>query len=183
MQLNREQILNSLGLQNKRTILVMGGGLGLGAINGIVNELDKKLENIQIIAIAGRNEKLEAKLKNLHTVNDLRVYGFINNVHELMEISDCVISKPGGVTCAEILAKQKPLIIFSPLPGQESDNAEFLLNYGVAVTASGITKIPPLVNQMLNFEVKIKSMKKISSYLKKPNATLDLISFVTKTFS
>lgn len=183
MQLSGEQILNSLGLQNKRTILVMGGGLGLGAINGIVNELDKKLENIQIIAIAGRNEKLEAKLKNLHTVNDLRVYGFINNVHELMEISDCVISKPGGVTCAEILAKQKPLIIFSPLPGQESDNAEFLLNYGVAVTASGITKIPPLVNQMLNFEVKIKSMKKISSYLKKPNATLDLISFVTKTFS
>ena len=181
--LDKNQILSNLSLKNKKTILVMGGGLGLGAINGIVNELDKKLEDIQIIAIAGRNERLEAKLKNLNTVNDLKVYGFINNVHELMEISDCIISKPGGVTCAEILAKQKPLIIFSPLPGQESDNAEFLLNYGVAVTASGISRIPPLINQITNLEVKINSMKEISSYLKKPNATLDLINFVTKNYS
>lgn len=181
--LDKKQILYNLGLKNKKNILVMGGGLGLGAINGIVNELDKKLKDIQIIAIAGRNERLEAKLKNLRTANDLKVYGFINNVHELMEISDCIITKPGGVTCAEILAKQKPLIIFSPLPGQESDNAEFLLNYGVAVTASGIRKIPLLINQILNLEVKINSMKEISSYLKKPNATLDLINFVTKKYS
>lgn len=183
MPLNRKEILNNLNLEDKRTILVMGGGLGLGSINGIVRELDRKLENIQILAIAGRNQRLESKLKSLSTVNDLKVYGFINNVHELMEISDCIITKPGGVTCAEILSKQKPLIIFSPLPGQESDNTEFLLNYGAAVTASSVNKIPPLISLILNLQVKINSMKEISSYLKKPNATQDLITFITKTYS
>lgn len=183
MQLDKKQIINKLAIKDKMTILVMGGGLGLGAINGIVRELDNKYNDIQILAIAGRNERLELRLRNIKAVNDLTIYGFVPNIHELMEISDYVISKPGGVTCAEILSKEKPLIIYSPLPGQESDNAEFLLNYGVAVKASNINKIPYLINHVLNLDVKISSIKKISSFLKKPNATTDIINFVTKKYS
>ncbi|MPM89097.1 Processive diacylglycerol beta-glucosyltransferase [bioreactor metagenome] len=160
----------------------MGGGLGLGSINRIVKELDRKLSNIQIIAVAGRNERLEVKLKNLDTKNLLVVYGFANNMHELIEVSDLVITKPGGVTTAEVLSREKPLIIFSPIPGQESDNAEFLLNSGVAATTSDVGKIPPLINQILNHEVRIESMKKLSSCLKKPYSAVDMVNFVTKTY-
>nr|WP_303740802.1 glycosyltransferase [Lutispora saccharofermentans] len=160
----------------------MGGGLGLGSINRIVKELDKKLSNIQIIAVAGRNERLEVKLKNLDTKNHLVVYGFASNMHELIEVSDLVITKPGGVTTAEVLSREKPLIIFSPIPGQESDNAEFLLNSGVAATSSDVMKIPPLINQILNHEVRIESMKKLSACLKKPYSAADIVNFVTKTY-
>ena len=72
----------------------MGGGLGLGGINNIVKAIDSNMEDIQIIAVAGRNNRLEAKLKDLSTKNKLVVYGFVNNMHELMELSDCIISKP-----------------------------------------------------------------------------------------
>ncbi|MCQ1531000.1 MGDG synthase family glycosyltransferase [Lutispora saccharofermentans] len=180
--IDRKKLIEDLKLADKKTILVMGGGLGLGSINRIVKELDKKLSNIQIIAVAGRNERLEVKLKNLDTKNHLVVYGFASNMHELIEVSDLVITKPGGVTTAEVLSREKPLIIFSPIPGQESDNAEFLLNSGVAATSSDVMKIPPLINQILNHEVRIESMKKLSACLKKPYSAADIVNFVTKTY-
>jgi len=182
LNMDRKSIMENLKLEDKRTILVMGGGLGLGSINRIVKELDRKLKDIQIIAIAGRNEKLEHKLKKLSTRNSLIVYGFINNIHEFLEISDIVITKPGGVTIAELLSREKPFIIFSPIPGQESDNAEYLLNNGVAATTSDIEKIPMLINQILDNEIRIECIKRLSAYLKKPFSARKIVDFTTKTF-
>lgn len=170
-------------LEDKKTVLVMGGGLGLGEIYNIVFELDKKLEDVQIIAIAGRNNRLEQKLKSMSTKNKMVILGFVNNIHELMEVSDCIITKPGGVTTAEVLCKQKPLIIFSPLPGQEYENAEFLLNSGVAVATSDVKKMPVLINQILNFEIRMKSIEDITGYLKKPNAAADTVQFILDKYN
>ena len=181
--LDKNEIINRLALKDKKSILVMGGGLGLGAISGIVNEIDSKFSDIQILAITGKNKKLETSLKTIKPKNDLIIYGFVPNIHELIEISDFIISKPGGVTCAEIISKEKPLIIYSPLPGQESDNADFLLNYGVAVKASSINKIHYLINNVLNLDLKISSIKSVSSFLKKPHAADDIVDFIKKTYS
>jgi processive 1,2-diacylglycerol beta-glucosyltransferase len=178
----REDLLRTLGYEDKQTILVMGGGLGLGKINNIVKAIDNYMDNIQIIAIAGRNNRLETKLKSLTTKNKLMVYGFINNIHELMDLSDCIITKPGGVSTAEILCREKPLVIFSPLPGQEYENAEFLLNSGASVTTSDVKKIPVLIDQILSSEVRMKCFKEMSGLLKKPQATYDLVRFLTDKY-
>jgi len=179
----REDLVAKLGLDNKKTILVMGGGLGLGEINNIVKAIDAYLENVQIIAIAGRNNRLENKLKSLSTRNRLVVYGFVNNIHELMELSDCIITKPGGVTTAEILCKEKPLVIFSPLPGQEYENAEFLLNSGAAVTTSDVKKIPVLIDQIFNSEIRMKCFREMTGVLKKPHATHNIVHFLADKYS
>ncbi|MGB7605074.1 MAG: glycosyltransferase [Lutisporaceae bacterium] len=181
--IDKETVNQKYNLNNKKTVLVMGGGLGLGKIYNIVSALDKKLQNVQIIAVAGRNTRLEQKLNSMTTNNKLVVFGFINDIHELMEVADCIITKPGGVTTAEILSKQKPLIIFSPLPGQEYENAEFLLNTGVAVATSEVKKIPVLINQMLNFDVRLKSIHEVTGYLKKPNAASDIVKFILDRYS
>lgn len=170
-------------LECKNTVMVMGGGLGLGEIYNIVQELDSRLENVQILAVAGRNSRLEQKLNSMNTKNKLVVFGFVNNVSELMEAADCIITKPGGVTTAEVLCKQKPLVIFSPLPGQEYENAEFLLNSGVAVATSDVKKIPVLINQILNFDVRMKSIRDISGHLKKPMAAADTVKFILNRYS
>ena len=170
-------------LSDKKTVLVMGGGLGLGEIYNIVSELDSQLENVQIIAVAGRNNRLEQKLNSMNTRNRLVVFGFVDTIYELMEAADCIITKPGGVTTAEVLCKQKPLVIFSPLPGQEYENAEFLLNSGVAVATSEVKKIPVLINQILNFDLRLKSIRDISGYLKKENASADMADFILDTFA
>ena len=62
-----------------------------------------------------------------------KIFGFVNNIHELMDASDIVISKPGGLTASEVLAKAKPMIIIDPIPGQEQRNCEYLLEAGAAV--------------------------------------------------
>lgn len=170
-------------LADKKTVLVMGGGLGLGEIYNIVSELDSQLEDVQIIAVAGRNNRLEQKLNSMNTKNKLMVFGFVDTIHELMEAADCIITKPGGVTTAEVLCKQKPLVIFSPLPGQEYENAEFLLNSGVAVATSEVKKIPVLINQILSFDLRLKSIRDISGYLKKENAAADMVDFILDNFS
>lgn len=183
IKLNKKDILDKLSIKDKTTILVMGGGLGLGSIFRIVNELDNSYRNIQILVITGHNYALYKKLKSIKTVNELKIFGFIPNVHELMEICDCIITKPGGVTCAEIFSKSKPLIIYSPFPGQESDNTSYLLNYGVAVIAHDVKAISHLINMVLNAEMKKESIKKFSAYLYKPNAVADLVKFTTKKYS
>lgn len=179
---NRVNLLSKHDLADKKTILVMGGGLGLGEINNIVKAIDMYMNDIQIIAIAGRNHRLEAKLKSLSTKNKLVVYGFVNHIHELMEISDCIITKPGGVSTAEILSREKPLVIFSPLPGQEYENAEFLMNSGAAVTASDVMKIPILINQMFSSEIRMNCFREMTRLLKKPNSTYDLVHLLENKF-
>lgn len=176
--LSHNDIVKKLGLNESKTLLVMGGGLGLGQINDIVKAIDSYMSDVQILAVAGRNHRLESKLKSLVTRNRLIVYGFINNIHELMEVSDCIVTKPGGVTTAEILSKQKPLVIFSPLPGQEYENAEFLLNFGAAVATSDVRKIPVLINQIFSSEIRMKYFKDMTGMLKKPTAAYDLVKFL-----
>lgn len=180
---DRDKLIAKLGFEDKKSILVMGGGLGLGEINNIVKSIDKYMNDVQIIAIAGRNHRLETKLKSLPTKNKLVVYGFVNNIHELMELSDCIITKPGGVTTAEILSREKPLIIFSPLPGQEYENAEFLLNSGAAVTTSDVYKIPVLIDQILSSKVRINCIKEMTSILKKPDSSYNIVSFILEKYS
>lgn len=179
---NREEILAKLGFEDKKSILVMGGGLGLGGINNIVKSIDNYMEDIQIIAIAGRNNRLETKLKDLSTRNRLEVYGFVNNMHEIMEMSDCIITKPGGVSVSEILSREKPLVIFSPLPGQEYENVEFLLNSGAAVTVSDVKKIPVLIKQILSSEIRKKCFKELSGLVKKPHSAYDIVHFLTERY-
>lgn len=178
----REGLLEKLDLEDKHSILVMGGGLGLGKINNIVRAIDNYMDNIQIIAIAGRNNRLEAKLKSLSTKNKLVVYGFVNNIHELMELSDCIITKPGGVSTAEILSREKPLVIFSPLPGQEYENAEFLLNSGAAVTTSDVRKIPILIDQIFSSEVRVKCFMEMAGILKKPHSAYNVVHFLADKY-
>lgn len=174
----REELLAKLNLKDKKSILVMGGGLGLGEINNIVKAIDSYMDDIQIIAIAGRNLRLETRLKSLSTKNRLVVYGFVNNIHELMEVSDCIITKPGGVSTAEILSREKPLVIFSPLPGQEYENAEFLLNSGAAVATSDVKKIPILIDQIFSSEVRMRCLREMAGVLKKPQSAQNLVHFL-----
>lgn len=176
---NREELIAKLGYEDKKTILVMGGGLGLGGINNIVKAIDSNMEDIQIIAVAGRNNRLESKLKDLSAKNRLVVYGFVNNMHELMELSDCIISKPGGVSVSEILSREKPLVIFSPLPGQEHENVEFLLNSGAAVYTSDVRRIPALINQIFDSEIRMKCFKELTGLLKKPYSAYNIVHYLT----
>ena len=127
---------------NKKVILFFGGGefgLGKDRTVQVLESFIKKLPNFQIVAVAGKNEKMKESFeelsKNNNAENRVRVLGFTDKVPELMNISCLVVSKPGGLTTTETLASNLPMIIINPIPGQEEENAEFLESKGAGVMA------------------------------------------------
>ncbi len=115
--------------------LVLNGGLGVGPALKLLHTFRTDPPPCQIIIVTGRDAKLEAKARAAaaRISAPVTVYGFVDHIDELMDAADLVISKPGGLTMAEALAKGRPVMLMDPIPGQEQRNCEYLLEAGCAV--------------------------------------------------
>jgi len=181
MQLNKRPIALKLDLDpDIPTILIMGGGQGLGPIKAIVKSLIKVNLNIQIIVISGKNKKIINSLnrKAKRTKKRINIYEFANNVDELMEVSDLIITKPGGMTTAESLAKGLPMIIVDPIPGQEMRNTDFLIKKGIGIRVDDIDEIGEEVELLLRSPERLNAMRKEAYANSKPHASLDIAKLI-----
>ncbi len=170
---DRFQLAHELGLKNKLTMLVMGGSLGFGEFKDVFVSLLKCSRDIQVIAVAGHNKKLEKELRIIaeHSEKDTKILGYTNRISDLMDVSDILITKPGGVTISEALVKKLPLLIMSPLPGQEERNARFLTNTGAAASIFSNEDLDSLFCQVLDNPLRLKHMREMAEYLAKPKAS------------
>jgi len=116
-------------------VLLMGGGEGTVSLERLIPALDSVGEDFQLAALAGRNRRQYNRLQRLRgrLRHPLTVLGFTDLVEELMAAVEVVVTKPGGLTSAEALAKRLPLVLVDPLPGQEELNARFLTEHGAAI--------------------------------------------------
>ncbi len=141
-----------------------------------------ELNNIQVIAIAGKNEKLKDAFDKIviekHKEKDIKVLPFTTMVPELMSISSLVITKPGGLTTSESLASHLPLIIINPIPGQEEENAEFLEQYGCGVWLKNIDDAKEIISSILLNDEKLQNMKQKSIELSRPNSSKDICKVI-----
>lgn len=178
---DRDEVCKKIGLNpGIPAVLVMGGSQGLGPVENIVEILGGIEIPFQMVVVCGINRRLEKILRKRvsRCKKKLIVFGHVDNVDELMEVSSIVVTKPGGLTTAEALAKDLPMIIVHPIPGQEAKNAEFLLQQGVAVKAEDREDIAALVQELLLSNTKLNEMRKRASELKKPNAAMDIAKLV-----
>lgn len=177
----KEKIVRALKIDpNLPTILVMGGGQGIGPIKHIVSQLSRLHLLFNLIVVAGRNKKLVSwlKKKELYSHKKLIVFEYVNNIEELMEIASVIITKPGGLTTAEALAKGLPMIIVRPIPGQEANNTEYLLRKGVGIEIDEIEDINPRVKSLLTDQNKIGEMRVSARELGKPRSALDIAELI-----
>ncbi len=177
-RMDKEEMRGKLGLEPEVTVLVMGGGLGLGEIEDIINTLGNADLRLQVISLTGKNDNLCRSLQLLNTENKIRVFGYIDNVAEVMAASDFIITKPGGLTTAEVLAQQLPMVIVNPLPGQEDRNTEFLLNHGVAVKVRKMQYLVPQIKYLLSNEVRLRQIKEMSALIGKPDSASRLVDYI-----
>jgi len=159
----------ALGLADMPTVLVMGGGLGMGRMELIARHILQD-ETFQVVVVAGKNQRLHDTLCN-PAYPRLKVLGFVENMAEVMATADIIISKPGGVTTAEILAMAKPLVIYSSLPGQEDRNTYYLLNKGVAVKVRKLDQLIPEIHSLLENPLRLRHMKEMAEYLGSPHSS------------
>ncbi len=163
------------------TILVMGGGLGLGPIEKVVYYLNE-IKNIefQIIIVTGTNKELELKLRELTVklpkLN--KVFGYVDFIDELMKVSNISITKPGGMTSTESLACGLPMVIVNPIPGQEDRNTRYLTSQGVAIKANNEFEISKIISELLTQPQKLEEMRNKILDISKPEASFDIVKTI-----
>lgn len=176
---DKKQVIENLNLEDRPTILIMGGSLGLGNIEEIVEKVCTICdENYQIIVVAGKNKALKSALEERDFGRKIVVYGFIDFIDKLMAISDILITKPGGLTCAEALSRKLPMILISPIPGQEERNTFYLINNGAAAYVKNTENFDIVFSQIINNPQRLEHMKLACSFLGKPNSSSDIAEFI-----
>lgn len=179
-KMSKAEARETLGIPNKDTVFVIAGSMGFGDVARHVKNLDKSEHDFQIIAVCGNNKKLKAHLEKLKMHKDMFVYGFVGNVDVIMDASDCIVTKPGGLTVSEALAKKMHLILIDPIPGQEDRNSEFLLNCGVAIKVSETFPVDEAVHLFYDNKIKTEYYDRIIDAVAKPMAGMKLGEFVEK---
>lgn len=179
---DKPKILQEYNLSpDKKTILFFcGGEYGFGK-DKTFNRLKAIIDtfpNLQVIAIAGRNEKMkerfDALVEETNSQNTVKILSYTNQVPELMSVSDLVITKPGGLTTTESLASGLPLIIIDPLPGQEEENADFIEKSGAGIWIKENDDIQNILFDVLGNTYKLQDMKIRARLIAKKNSTKDI---------
>ena len=150
----------------------------------MLKTLVQNFQNIQVVAISGRNEKMKRSFEYLvteaHREDSIKILDYTTKIPELMSISDMVITKPGGLTTTESLASGLPIIVINPIPGQEEENAEFLENMKVAVWIKKKDNTKEVLQNIFNSTELMTKMKVNARLLAKRNSCKDICETVLK---
>ncbi len=174
----REAAARSFGIgPDQPTVLLMSGGFGVGRVEETLARLLDLPETVQFLVVAGRNEALRSKLERASAKarSRVRVFGFVDNIHDHMEAADVAVTKAGGLTVTECLARGLPMAVVNPIPGQEEMNADWLVEYGAAVKVRQPELLPYKLGQLLEDGQRLGAMKRAARRLGRPRAADDIL--------
>ena len=169
-----------LDLKNKDMILIMGGSFGAGNLIELVNAVMESSLDVQCVVITGNNKKVKKELLKIceGTDKDIIIEGYTEKISLYMDAADVLVTKPGGLTVTEALIKNLPLIITKPIPGQEEENATYLLNHGIGVRLDKEKELHILIDDLLTDKVRLKHMIELQNHYAKPDAVIDLFTAI-----
>ncbi len=182
-KLNAEEIMSKIGMRKGiPTILIMGGGQGLGPIPEVVFSLNKISRPVQMLIVVGTNERLFRWLKKKKSTFRMNsfIYGYVSNIDELMSVATLIITKPGGLTISEAMSKNLPMIIVQPIPGQEAKNTEYLLKEGVAIKTDSPRDVGVLTEALLNQPAKLEHMRQNAKRIAGVNSAVETARLILK---
>jgi len=176
---DRLETRRRLGLDPKATmVLVSAGGEGVGPVEQLVRGLLEIERSWQVVAIAGKSEKmrrhLEQLLPNAGALPSgkprLHVIGFTQEMDQYIAAANLLVGKAGGLTTSEALARTLPMALIEPIPGQEERNADHLLEAGVAIRCNNFVVAPWKICRLLDNPARLKRMQDATRRMARPNA-------------
>jgi processive 1,2-diacylglycerol beta-glucosyltransferase len=172
---DKQEARKKIGLDpDKFTLLITTGSFGIGPVEEIIACLHKEM---QIIVVCAKNVKLYKNLQEKMFANT-KIFGFVDNINELMAACDIVIAKPGGLTTSEILSMELVPVFISPIPGQETHNLMAMQEFGIGKYASSAEDVKNIVLDYRDNPEKMNKEKEIIKKVKKPHAAADLYNAV-----
>lgn len=188
----RDTVRSQLGIEKTRlTLLIISGGFGTGRLEEIVHQTAATLgqqegKEFTLLVVCGKNERSKKSLTRYGFPRnvDARVFGFVDNIHDLMNASDLLISKSGGLTSAEAMAKQLPMIIVDPIPGQEARNADLVVEQGAGWKAVNLANLSYKIRRVMQQPDLLIKARNAAASLAKPDAANtildDVCTFLSK---
>lgn len=175
---DKSEARKELGIDDKMTVFVITGSMGFGNTEKYIYSLDRLRDDFQIVSVCGNNRSMKERIDHMLTRKKVYNFGFVNNVDTIMDASDIIITKPGGLTVSEAIAKNIPIILVDPIPGQEDRNRDFLINAGLAVGTSQNAPIDDVISQLINCGERLNQIKRMQSILGRPFAAKEIGDFV-----
>lgn len=182
---SRVDVCRKLGLADDIfTILISAGGYGVGPVEALLTELLKITRSVQLVVIAGRSEELKQRLdqmaarQNQNSSARVIPIGFTSLMDEYMAAADLLLGKPGGLTTSEAMAKNLPLCIVNPIPGQEERNSAHLLELGVAIRSNNLPALAWKIQKIIDDPQRLARMRDNTRQLAHPEAAETIVNTV-----
>jgi len=163
-------------------ILLAAGGYGVGPVEQLVQDLLALQKPWQLVAIAGKAEKVKKRLDEIaHSAGSLRSgnarlvpVGFTTEMDQYMAAADLLVGKAGGLTTSEALARNLPMALIEPIPGQEFRNADHLLENGAAIRCNNLPAAAWKIAKLMDDPARLTALREATAQMARPNAAADI---------
>jgi processive 1,2-diacylglycerol beta-glucosyltransferase len=167
---------------NAPTILIAAGGYGVGPVEQLTESLLALQRPWQVVAIAGKSEKIRQRLEKLANAAGklasgkprLRAVGFTSEMDRYMAAADLLVGKAGGLTSSEAMARGLPMALIEPIPGQEERNADHLLEAGAAMRCNNLPAAAWKIAVLLDDAARMERMRSAARGMGRPNAAANI---------
>jgi len=183
VSLDRTAARSHLKLDPEATILLLAaGGYGVGPVEQLVQDLLALRKPWQLVAIAGKSEKTKKRLdeiaRSAGSLSDgharLVPVGFTTEMDRYMAAADLLVGKAGGLTTSEALARDLPMALIEPIPGQEFRNADHLLENGIAIRCNNLPAAAWKISGLLDDRTRMDHMRRAAAQMARPNAAAEI---------
>lgn len=149
--LDKKEMRKKLGLdEDKETVLLMSGSMSHVRVDKALKRIDKLPNDFQVVVFLGKRKTLLKKIEKMKLRHKIKIVGFVSNIEEYYSAADIIITKPGGLTTSECIAKGLPMIVVDPIQGQEARNVEFLTNHQLILASSKTYREVEALNTFMN---------------------------------
>jgi processive 1,2-diacylglycerol beta-glucosyltransferase len=164
------------------TVMVMGGGIGVGPYEYLLKRSLTIKDKVNILFVCGRNRKLYQRLEQLleELKAPFKIYQFVDNIDELMQASDLIVTKAGGISITEALVKSLPMIITSAIPGQEQLNSRLMQKLGVMKIAETEEDVFDFIKEALDNPDILTKMRENIRRIAKPEAAKEVVDLAKR---
>lgn len=173
------QVRRDLGLDPTRlTVLLMGGGDGMGRLVETVQAIANSGLPIQAVAVCGRNEHARKLLGDVQTDVPVLALGFRNDIPELMGAADVLVTKAGPGTICEGFIAELPIILYDAVPGQETGNIDYVVGKGAGAWCPSPDRVVDQLRLWINQPERMAHARQASIALAKSDSALNIARIV-----
>jgi 1,2-diacylglycerol 3-beta-galactosyltransferase len=164
----------------KKMILLAGGKMGVGPIEEVAQRIDQSFKGVNLLILAGKNESLRQQLEVYNWNNTVKVFGYVDDLWNLMWLADVMVSKAGTGMLAEAINVGLPIILYHRVPYLEDANVSFMVQQGAGVWAPTPKMVVNALDAYLEDTEKLREARVACKRLASPGAAQALAKLIIK---